>query len=264
MNDEKVPPAFEALLAGTVAGVSDEEMTELNVLLESGPSDEASELEQEAFMDRVMATEAGRKILSSFSEGVSSDHFPREEDEEVAKVPPQSSARLLFKIELLDTKPVIWRRVSLPADATFFNLHGVIQASFGWLNTSEHEFQVRESGRVEIRLSKKPTGSDHYHEAEITLAELISNGVTQFHYLYDPEEGWDHLVTVEGAAEPSRDFTPKIHAGEGLCPPEGCGGSAGFKKFLQGDHAMAQDYGPELVARIREGKFDPASVRFKG
>jgi len=51
--------------------------------------------------------------------------------------------------------------------------------------------------------------------------------------------------------------------GAGLCPPEGVGGVKGFGKFLAGNHAMGQDYGPELVARIRDGEFDPGAVRFR-
>jgi len=258
MKDEKLPTALEALLAGSMEGVSDEAMAEFLEMMESGPGEGASEEEVEAFMDGVMATEAGEKIVAGLSKKVS-----REVEDEVVVSRAKSPARLVLKVELLGTKPVIWRRVSLAADATFLELHGVIQDSFGWLNTGGHGFEVREGGRVEVRVSRKPEGRDHYGEAEVALAEMISNGVMQFHYRYDFEEGWDHLVTVEGAGEVSENPAPQVLDGAGLGPPEGVGGVKGFREFLAGNHPMGQEYGPELVARIREGEFDPGAVRFR-
>lgn len=258
MKDGELPPGIAALLAGSVEGVSDDEMSAFYELMESGPGEGASEEEVEAFMERVLATGAGQKIVAGFT-----TKMPREAIEEAEYVAPGSVARMMFRVKLLGTKPEIWRQISLAADATFFDLHVSIQESFGWLNTGRHEFQVREAGRVELRIGQKASSETQFTEMELTMADLVSNGVMEFHYHYDFEENWDHLITVEGAAEGSRETRARVHAGEGLCPPEGCGGITGFEKFLAGDHPMVQEYGPELVARIREGEFDPASVRFR-
>ena len=40
----------------------------------------------------------------------------------------------IIKIELLDSYPLIWRRVVMPADATFRRLHDVIQTVTNFLS----------------------------------------------------------------------------------------------------------------------------------
>lgn len=258
MKDGELPPGIAALLAGSVEGVTDEELGAFYEMMESGPGEGAGEEEIEKFMEKVLATEAGRKIVAGFSE-----NLPRESSDETPYSAPASVARMMFRVRLLGTKPEIWRRLSLAADATFFDLHCAVQDSFGWLNTGAHEFQIRDEGRVELPVCAHPRGDDQFSERELMMADLISNGVSEFVYRYDFEANWEHLIQVEGAAGISRETGPQIHEGSGLCPLEGCGGVEGFKKFLSGDHPMVQEYGPELVARIREGEFDPGSVRFR-
>ena len=37
-----------------------------------------------------------------------------------------------MKIELIDSEPLIWRRVIVPAEITFKRLHDTIQFAMGW------------------------------------------------------------------------------------------------------------------------------------
>ncbi|MBI2635855.1 plasmid pRiA4b ORF-3 family protein [Candidatus Peregrinibacteria bacterium] len=53
-----------------------------------------------------------------------------------------------LKITLDNTSPPVWRRVLIPANATFRELHETMQLSFGWLDSHLHDFQVRKSGVV--------------------------------------------------------------------------------------------------------------------
>jgi len=45
-----------------------------------------------------------------------------------------------IKIELIDSKPLIWRRVIIPADVTFKRLHDTIQFSMDWWDYHLYEF----------------------------------------------------------------------------------------------------------------------------
>lgn len=38
-----------------------------------------------------------------------------------------------FRITFLDVKPPVWRRIQVPADYSFWDLHVAIQDSMGWL-----------------------------------------------------------------------------------------------------------------------------------
>ncbi|SPF45910.1 hypothetical protein SBF1_3410010 [Candidatus Desulfosporosinus infrequens] len=37
-----------------------------------------------------------------------------------------------LKISLVDIEPPIWRRIIVQSNITFFKLHKIIQAAFGW------------------------------------------------------------------------------------------------------------------------------------
>ena len=52
-----------------------------------------------------------------------------------------------FNIELLEISPLIWRRIQVPADYNFWDLHVAIQDSMGWLDYHLHHFEIRGKGK---------------------------------------------------------------------------------------------------------------------
>ena len=64
----------------------------------------------------------------------------------MTKAEPSSTPATLLqlKITLLDTQPPVWRRVLVPEDFSFEQLHRVIQAAMGWEDCHLHEFLVGE------------------------------------------------------------------------------------------------------------------------
>ena len=48
---------------------------------------------------------------------------------------------LQLRIELLLIERLIWRRLQVPGDDTFWDLHVAIQSAFGWSDTHLHEFR---------------------------------------------------------------------------------------------------------------------------
>ncbi|WP_278320488.1 IS1096 element passenger TnpR family protein [Clostridium vincentii] len=49
-----------------------------------------------------------------------------------------------IKIELIDSKPPIWRRVIIPADVTFKRLHDTIQFAMDWWDRDLYKFELLE------------------------------------------------------------------------------------------------------------------------
>ena len=47
-----------------------------------------------------------------------------------------------FKITLLDINPLIWRRVQISDQCTFWDLHVAIQDAMGWQDYHLHEFTL--------------------------------------------------------------------------------------------------------------------------
>lgn len=79
-----------------------------------------------------------------------------EESSESQYEPLKSPARMIFKVELCGSGPLLWPRFSLPGDASFFDLHCAIQDSMGWEDRHQHQFEFRSQGKVEATFSSNP------------------------------------------------------------------------------------------------------------
>ncbi len=96
-----------------------------------------------------------------------------------------------IKIELIDSKPLIWRRVLIPADVTFKRLHDSIQFSMDWWDYHLYEFEFPqdklritndEEAYEEFKFysakykNKKPSKKEDPH---VTIAGIIETTVRQ-------------------------------------------------------------------------------------
>lgn len=108
-------------------------------------------------------------------------------------------------IQLLDTKPAIWRRVLVPVDYTFGQLHQVIQQLFAWHNTHLHTFQlaVLVDNGMDILTFEPilqdfgPIVDDALDENLCLLKDYLKIG-HHMQYHYDFGDDWIHEILVEG------------------------------------------------------------------
>ncbi|GBM46973.1 hypothetical protein AVEN_217277-1 [Araneus ventricosus] len=82
-----------------------------------------------------------------------------------------------FKISLKEIKPKIWRRIQVPADYTFQQLHWAIQDSMGWQssfgNYHLHAFRMEINRKsIEIGIPNSDDIFDHFVE---TIPEERAN-----------------------------------------------------------------------------------------
>ena len=239
----------------------------LEDLFEEMPDENASEAEVEAFMDKVAAQPGGlemiREVAAQVAGGLAKEGVPVVEGMEL-----KSPARFIFRVELLGTQPMVWRRISLPADCAFLHLHGAIQDAMGWEDCHLHQFEIREEGELEVIIGPDCDGKADYSESETRVMDLFQGEVGEFLYRYDFGDDWRHRVVIEdfvgagkkGTAEKAR---PKVHDGQGSCPPEDCGGAVGFEAFLKGEHPLCGEMDEDELRRFREGIFDPEKVVFR-
>ena len=53
-----------------------------------------------------------------------------------------SDMTIQFKIQIRDIKkPPVWRRIVIPGNFTFHDLHNTIQSAFGWWDEHLYQFQ---------------------------------------------------------------------------------------------------------------------------
>jgi len=155
----------------------------------------------------------------------------------MTKAEPSSTPATLLqlKITLLDTQPPVWRRVLVPEDFSFEQLHRIVQAAMGWEDCHLHEFLVGEE-RIGPR-TPDPFGfgdeAETRPEASIRLRDMLGRR-KKFRYWYDFGDDWWHEVAVEKRlpAAPEDDLSPRLVTGKHACPPEDCGGPWGYAELL--------------------------------
>lgn len=155
-------------------------------------------------------------------------------------VAPYKNWVLQFRIELPEILPLIWRRILVPSDYNFWDLHVAIQDSMGWLDYHLHHFEIKGKGkRVEDRIGIPDF--DRFDEIpevfpgwEIPVLNYYSDlGITA-RYQYDYGDSWWHTVQLEGYhfKEPKCKY-PVCIDGARACPPEDCGGGNGYYEMLK-------------------------------
>ena len=144
-----------------------------------------------------------------------------------------------FKIQIRDIKkPPVWRRIVIPGNFTFHDLHNTIQSAFGWWDEHLYRFQrhpfdggwtVKEPDDEDDNWGERPEDA-----RETNVATFIQHmGLEKFVYVYDFGDSWVHDITVEQIDHDADLDHPVCLAGKGACPPEDCGGPWGYEELKE-------------------------------
>lgn len=150
----------------------------------------------------------------------------------------------VFDVGLIDIQPRIWRRFMIAQRASFGDLHRAIQDSFGWQDCHAWEFRLPNgdpiAGLMDGVGQDPPTDGEH-----LRLTQYFSGeGVCEWcEYCYDFSVDWVHEVKLVDLAVQDESFERRLLGGVRSCPPEDCGGPAGYA---------------ELVDSLRAGRGLPA------
>lgn len=191
--------------------ISEDALRQLNELMEAGPGEDASDEEIDAFMAKAMKIDGAAEMIQQFSDqmadgGVLAEVLKTEAaNEPFAQL--SSAARLIYSLEK-GTRSI---RMSLPTDASFYELHAAITEAFEIGLKEEHRFELREDGDVEVVFSQEDSGNS-YCEKTNKVLDIYEAGISVFHYLNDGE----YLVKVEAMAAAGEEGTslevlPHLH-----------------------------------------------------
>ncbi len=155
------------------------------------------------------------------------------------KLSPYKNWVLQFKIEMTEILPLIWRRILIPSDYNFWDLHVAIQDSMGWLDYHLHYFEIKgKHKRNEVRIGIPDFDRfgdlpEVYPGWEIPVISYFSELGMTAKYLYDYGDSWWHSVKLEGYINKEKKTKyPICLDGERACPPEDCGGESGYYEML--------------------------------
>lgn len=138
-----------------------------------------------------------------------------------------------FLVVLSGTNPLVWRRIQVPAEYSFWDFHVAIQDAMGWEDRHLHEFQLFDDGArltVAIGIPTDRSSPDRpvvpgWTVPLLNFFDPQGRHRWPFSYAYDFGDGWEHVLIHEGFERAKKSWKyPRCIAGEGRCPPEDCGG----------------------------------------
>lgn len=148
----------------------------------------------------------------------------------------------IVKLTFENIEPAVWRRVILPAGATFNRLHETIQYvtnfqseiepyhSFGF--SVEDLFITNNEGIIEEYKKQKFAGQTVKQPTRIKIDTYLEKH-GELVYRYDFGDDWGIRVTLEEIVEDYYFGFPTLLEGGGMAPPEDVGGPIGFQEFLK-------------------------------
>ena len=139
----------------------------------------------------------------------------------------EESTRIVqLKVRLLGISPMLWRRVLVPASVSLRELHGILQVSMGWEGIHLYHFDIHAVHYGSFELSTE--------SPDIALSQFRFRERSRFAYLYDMGDYWEQEVRVEKYLDrnPKKTY-PVCTGGSGACPPEDCGGTAGYLEWRE-------------------------------
>lgn len=159
--------------------------------------------------------------------------FGRRNREIDLPAPPSEPNVLTLTIELVGSKPRIWRRLALPGDLTLDAVHTLFQAAMGWTDSHLHRFQPGGSPAFDVPFFvtdfDEEEGDEGTREDDVRLDQVLREPGDRLLYLYDFGDGWEHRVTLESLAPLTpENGEPVCLKGARACPPEDVGGIHGF------------------------------------
>lgn len=176
-----------------------------------------------------------------------------------------SSRSLTIKVSLREIRPVIWRRLTVPANLGLLSFHDVLQKVFGWTDSHLHAF-VKGRRRFEVFYPgyEKRRGPDEVtDERVVLLGELLREKGDALDYQYDMGDFWEHSIVVEEVAE-GADGKCRCLAGARSGPPEDCGGALRYPEILEAladrDHPEHDELSEWVGASFDPEAFDLAAI----
>ena len=139
-----------------------------------------------------------------------------------------------LKITLLGTKPPIWRRLLVPSNSTFENLHRALQIAMGWQDYHLHQFTAGDRNIGVPDPDSRAMGMHIEDERKVRLSDAIPETGSKILYTYDFGDSWDHSIVLEKVLpwDPTTAY-PVCLGGKLAGPPEDCGGIPGFYNLLE-------------------------------
>lgn len=109
-----------------------------------------------------------------------------------------------LKLSMKGIVPQIWRRIQVPENYTFLDLHNAIQAAMNWDDYHLHEFEMKNpnTGKL-VKIGTENEGYDDFSDESLVpeekakLSKLFTLENKDALYTYDFGDDWQVKVRLE-------------------------------------------------------------------
>lgn len=171
------------------------------------------------------------------------------------------------RIDLVGTKPPLWRRLELASDLFLEDVHDIIQAAFGWTDSHLHRFASgpdvyghdTEHYLCPFDVAEGEIGVP---EDQVRLDEVLVDAGDRLFYTYDFGDDWEHTLKLEAVLD-REEGSPRAvcTGGRRDGPAEDCGGVGGYELIAAATEPTDADHAGAAAefARFYGDDIDPAS-----
>jgi hypothetical protein len=177
-----------------------------------------------------------------------------------------------FKITLKHIKPPVWRRIQVPENYSFWDLHVAIQDAMGWTDSHLHGF-ILKNPMTGFQEEIGSPGEVPFHDksslpTEKKISRYFNADNPKALYVYDFGDDWEHEVLLEKILPLIKDIEyPVCIGGKRSCPPDDCGGPLGYMDLLEIIADPGHEEYEEMIEWLGEefnpGHFNSKEVRFE-
>ena len=179
-----------------------------------------------------------------------------------------------FKLSMRGITPQIWRRIQVPENYTFLDLHSAIQAAMKWEDYHLHEFEIINPKTEKIERIGTKSGIFDDFEEESLVPEIKAKIAKYFTlenkdalYTYDFGDSWEVKVRLEKIIPKTEGLEyPICTGGKRASVPEDSGGIGGYEDMLEiikdPSHPEYEDTIEWLGEDFDPEYFDPEDISF--
>jgi len=164
------------------------------------------------------------------------------------------------------------RRMIVPANIKFAELHKLMQNVFDWKNCHLHDFKIIDDKTGETVERIVMSEEDLFYDEEAVLEEEreLSEYFPKYKhmiYTYDFGDNWEHTIEFVKVIEEHNEESPYLLEATGQTPPEDVGGVDGFIEFREvmldqnhPDHAASKSWAGYWSPELSEWRTQPRRV----
>ena len=152
-------------------------------------------------------------------------------------LPVQKLKKSTLRIELENSKPLIWRELEVPSNLCLTSLAQAILLAFGW--NEDHLHQFLESRKNHYATSMNELGGTLYpgtkDGSRYGVSHLLKEQGDSVLFEYDYGDSWYHKVKLKSVADYADYETKAVRliGGANACPPDDCGGIYRYRHLVE-------------------------------